>query len=206
MSRLYFVIDTDHYAGNFERPMCAFMTGRVGECGVGKDRAKQFYDDHPDLDEDEPLGGLISGESDENGCWRPVKIYPTPGWFNNGHGGCFRENEEDVVERAIETRDEAIMSYANDTIRRCYADKDYANNRADEYIKENIGKPLVRYPAYYSVAICLDHEPTEEQTEFLKKRAKLFARRHTSFDGKADPIEITGFRLIRVREVEERIW
>ncbi|KKK83825.1 hypothetical protein LCGC14_2789530, partial [marine sediment metagenome] len=30
-----FIIDTDSYAGNFEREMCAYITGRVGECGVG---------------------------------------------------------------------------------------------------------------------------------------------------------------------------
>jgi len=37
-----FVIDTDTYAGNFERPMCAYMTGRVGECGVGEEFAEMF--------------------------------------------------------------------------------------------------------------------------------------------------------------------
>jgi hypothetical protein len=30
-----FVIDTDQYAGNFEREMTAYLTGRIGQCGVG---------------------------------------------------------------------------------------------------------------------------------------------------------------------------
>ena len=34
-----FVIDTNEYAGNFEREMCAWLTGQVGECDVGKEMA-----------------------------------------------------------------------------------------------------------------------------------------------------------------------
>lgn len=29
------VVETDSYAGNFEREMCAFMTGHIGECEAG---------------------------------------------------------------------------------------------------------------------------------------------------------------------------
>lgn len=29
------VVETDSYAGNFEREMCAFMTGHIGKCEVG---------------------------------------------------------------------------------------------------------------------------------------------------------------------------
>jgi hypothetical protein len=38
--RLLFVVDTDTYAGNFEREMCAYITGQVGECEVGEEIAK----------------------------------------------------------------------------------------------------------------------------------------------------------------------
>ncbi len=31
-----FVIDTDTYAGNFEREMCAYVTGQIGECEVSR--------------------------------------------------------------------------------------------------------------------------------------------------------------------------
>jgi len=37
-----FIIDTDQYAGNFEREMCAYLTGTVGECGVGDEFAELF--------------------------------------------------------------------------------------------------------------------------------------------------------------------
>jgi hypothetical protein len=37
-----FVIATDSYAGNFERDMCAYVTGRIGECGVGTEYQEIF--------------------------------------------------------------------------------------------------------------------------------------------------------------------
>ena len=69
-----FVIDTTQYAGNFEREMCAYITGAVGECGVGDAAAARFMEDYP---EESPLGvsgdeNLIARKPDDNGCWRPV--------------------------------------------------------------------------------------------------------------------------------------
>jgi hypothetical protein len=40
-----FVVDTEEYAGNFEREMCAYATGMTGECGVGYEGAKQYAED-----------------------------------------------------------------------------------------------------------------------------------------------------------------
>ena len=36
-----FVIDTKQYAGNFEREMCAHITGHIGECEVGRDMVQE---------------------------------------------------------------------------------------------------------------------------------------------------------------------
>lgn len=41
-----FVIDTEQYAGNFEREICAFVTGRRGEYG-GKKEAEQYKNQLP---------------------------------------------------------------------------------------------------------------------------------------------------------------
>ena len=35
MKKYGFVVRTNLYAGNFEREICAYMTGVIGECGVG---------------------------------------------------------------------------------------------------------------------------------------------------------------------------
>ncbi len=61
-----FVIDTDKYAGNFEREMCAYVTGKIGECGVGsehieKDISKQFNN--------------VIDMADDSGCYRPVTCF-----------------------------------------------------------------------------------------------------------------------------------
>jgi hypothetical protein len=70
------VFDTDRYAGNFEREMCAYVSGQYGECEVGRELAesvlptlkhRQWYEEH------------VVSEPDEHGCWRPTSIWPTPG-------------------------------------------------------------------------------------------------------------------------------
>ncbi len=77
MSPWIFVIDTNQYAGNFERTMCAYCTGMIGDCEVGIDLAQEFYDDF----------GFSSGDEnvfeeyidphimDYNGCGRPTSIW-----------------------------------------------------------------------------------------------------------------------------------
>lgn len=82
---LAFVIDTDTYAGNFERHLVAYMTGCVGECGVGQECAEQYHREVADVqagvDED-----LVMHVADENGCHRPASIYSNPDWWNDGVG------------------------------------------------------------------------------------------------------------------------
>ena len=61
-----FVIDTDSYAGNFEREMCAYLTGHVGECEVGEEY----------VDEDLPMNfDNVLDVGDDHGCYRPVSIW-----------------------------------------------------------------------------------------------------------------------------------
>ena len=206
MTNFYFVIDTDHYAGNFEREMCAYMTGETGDCGVGHKEADLFQEEvREGKDEDyHPFGDredLIGSEPDEHGCRRPVKIYQSPNWFNNGNGGHFRNDDPDAEEKAQTAHDEEVMRYANETIRKCYADKDYGNKQADEHITRLFGKPMTKFAAYMSVAICLNEHPVPREIEFLKERAYKFAENYRDFDG--TPIEIEGFRLVTIRTVIE---
>lgn len=86
-SPFIFVIHTNDYSGSFERNMCAFITGVLGECGVG--------DNDIPIDQDYSLfKDLISMEPDEHHVYRPVTIWPTPNVFNNGLGFHYREGEE----------------------------------------------------------------------------------------------------------------
>ncbi len=64
-----FIIDTDSYAGNFERDLCAYVTGQVGECGVGKSLVEKLPIDFSEL---------VMGVADEHGCIRPCSIFMNP--------------------------------------------------------------------------------------------------------------------------------
>lgn len=60
------VVKTDSYGGNFEREMCAYLTGHIGECEVGEELVEdKIYD---------KFDGYICEEADDNGCYRPVAL------------------------------------------------------------------------------------------------------------------------------------
>ena len=77
-----FIIDTDAYAGNFEREMTAYMTGEVGECCVGHEGAAQFEEDVHSSDETCGWAPYfeenIMQEPDEHGCHRPCSLWSSP--------------------------------------------------------------------------------------------------------------------------------
>lgn len=72
-----FVIETDSYAGNFEREMVAYITGATGECGVGDEEAEVFFEEV-----EEEVAGTIQGKTsqqpDDSGCFRPATIWGDP--------------------------------------------------------------------------------------------------------------------------------
>lgn len=65
-----FIVDTDSYAGNFEREMTAHITGVIGECEVGEEY----------VDEDYPFEGAdnVMQVADDNGCSRPTECWVEP--------------------------------------------------------------------------------------------------------------------------------
>ena len=63
-----FAFETIEYSGNFERNACAFLTGCVGECGVGAKYAKK----HNELFEEDEFDSIIMYVPDDHGCYRPV--------------------------------------------------------------------------------------------------------------------------------------
>jgi hypothetical protein len=77
MSRILFVIDTNAYAGNFERPMCAAVTGVVDDTSFDAIEEGKLYNGPGDLEE------LVGWEDDE-GCPRCATCYlePTSGENN----------------------------------------------------------------------------------------------------------------------------
>lgn len=78
------VIPTDLYAGNFEREMTAYCTGRIGDCEVGDDLVPLFNAAFgleqcgQDCEED-PFWDSLHWE-DQEGCSRPCRIYGQPNY------------------------------------------------------------------------------------------------------------------------------
>jgi hypothetical protein len=81
------VVETNAYAGNFERELTAWATGVVGECGVGDAEAVEFIEAADAMGyetRDEDLGAdvspfnelmeLIIDEGDDVSCMRPCTM------------------------------------------------------------------------------------------------------------------------------------
>ena len=77
MNKWIFVIDTDSYAGNFERDMCAYITGVLGDCEVGDEFAK-LYDKEMNTGRWEGIfADYLEQRPDEHGCCRPCSCWVT---------------------------------------------------------------------------------------------------------------------------------
>ena len=147
MSKYIFIIDTDKYSGNFEREMTAYLTGRIGECEVGDSQAKSFENEVGEV-----FDNVIDVADEDNGCMRPCVIWTTPGWFNNGVGGMFRDGDEKLAQK-----------------------------HHDNFCKENPASTIPhnspsKYPSYQSVAIFFESIPKHKHTLLMKERAYMFAK------------------------------
>jgi len=87
------VVDTEEYSGNFERQMVAYITGLLGECGMGEKLAALAKKELP-LPVLEWFEEHVVMTSDEHGVHRPASISPTPGWYNDGRGNHYRDTKK----------------------------------------------------------------------------------------------------------------
>jgi len=73
------IVDTTEYTGNFERQLVAWMTGQVGECGVGSnllDRARSGMSKKLRAFCDYSI--VRMPDDSEYPCHRPASIWPDP--------------------------------------------------------------------------------------------------------------------------------
>lgn len=66
------IIETDSYAGNFEREMCAYVVGHIGDCEVGEDEMNEYLEKY-----NYGLDGVESKAMKHETLERPVAIYCT---------------------------------------------------------------------------------------------------------------------------------
>ena len=207
-----FIIDTEDYAGNFERPLCAYITGRIGECGDGEEEA-ELYKKETKLN---PFDNVID-EADEHGCHRPTSIFPTPGWYDNGFGFGYKAGQEKEALEAYrkQTAEYHRTSYyvkywedwqKNPESKKRYEESGWTEKKLKKAAKDEEKKAVEaenttkvsKYPCYNSVAISFEKKPTKTQIELMKDRAYKFAKLSDEYSPEVPRIsKITGFRLIK---------
>lgn len=206
------VIDTTSYAGNFERELCAYVTGQYGECGMGDKVARKaaaeirhigWWNDH------------IAHEPDDRNCHRPASIWTTPGWFNNGSGGHYRDdpaNYETARAAAVQSMKNYHALHERHIRDRLEREDFEPETKPGAWTKEaclrtieqnaasvqQVAQSKHRYPAYLSVAIFVDEFPSMDVLDELKARAEHYCANYKSFArfSSKEVIELTGFRLV----------
>jgi len=216
ITSIVIAIDTEQYSGNFERQMCAYITGQIGECGVGKEIAAaeakniKWFNKHVTREDD---------DSDFH-CYRPTSIWETPGWFNNGAGKHFKdtvENIEKAKEKAIkfitdyhskqkEMIEERIKNQDFESTKTGWTEK--ACHRTLKNIEQSIQKvkeSTTQYPAYLSVAIFVDKIPPENVMDEITQRAKDFATKTLNYNNnKPYNLTLTGFRVLEPSTIKPK--
>jgi len=178
-------IDTDTYAGNFEREMCAYITGRVGECDVGAEYASMFDSECPD--QASTMDRLVVSVPDEHGCHRPASIFPTPGFWNDGMGNEWPDDDWGKP-HTVEAYQKAVREY----------EEQHPGSFGDEERKPG------RHLSYMSVAIFLSERPSAEVLALMLQRARAFLDIFPTVQEWNSRFKITGFRLVQERtEIEE---
>ncbi len=162
-----FIIDTDHFAGDFDRQLCGYLTGVVGDCGIGTKAAELFRADTIKyaVDYDKYLGSFIEPDT----IMRPVTITPTPGRFNNGLGGHFETGEEEKALKDYKSRCQQLIDLP-DMCRESTRLHTYLADWADELESNDLKK----WPAYESVAILFRKKPTSDMIRQKSTRTHRF--------------------------------
>lgn len=188
---IIFVVDTNQYSGNFDREMCAHMTGVLSYSNVGHEHSKNYLEKYG-----KPMDGVILINEDHYRT--PVSLIVTPGMRNNGLGFEFKEGEEDL---AVKEFKESVKFNAN--MRIAQIDRILQRTKNPKHIESALQekekclkeikdieliKTITTYPAYMSIGIHFS-TLTKENIEILKIRAEEFAN-------KTDDLNITGFRII----------
>lgn len=206
------VIDTTSYAGNFERELCAYVTGQYGECGVGDKLAGKAVAEIRHIDW---WNDHIAHEPDDRNCHRPTSIWRTPGWFNNGSGDHYRDdpaNYEIARAAAVQSMKDYHALHERHIRDRLEREDFEPETKPGAWTKEaclrtieqnvasvqRVAESNHRYPAYLSVAIFVDEFPAQEVLDELKARAEHYCANYKSFArfSSEEVIELTGFRLI----------
>jgi hypothetical protein len=218
-NKYIFIIDTDSYAGNFERDMCAYITGVVGGCEVGEEFAA-MYDKEVNTDGKESVFlEYLDFRSDEHGCARPCECWPTKGWLSVGGHKAVRDedwNQEDADKVYQTNTAEIYRGYLKQVERVVIgeggwttASKATAIKRHEKDIERALKEKSPKNMPNNSVAIFFDKKPTSEMIVLIKNRVRKFAEAKRQYVEKENisyeknfKLTIHGFRMVK----ETTVW
>ncbi|MDW9481301.1 hypothetical protein GOB57_21890 [Sinorhizobium meliloti] len=199
------IIDTESYAGNFERELCAYATGQVSAGSYARGIVEAFATDIRHL---EWWSAHIVHERDDDYGEVLVSLVPTPGWFNDGGGGHHRDSSTDTAD-AVAARTRVAHERAIGVFQRKLEIGDFdggawTREKCESEIQRRqqelaaLSVPRTRCPAYLSVAIFVDEFPPAEVWDEFVERAKTFAENYPAITKSAfaKPFNITGFRKL----------
>ena len=220
MNKWIFIIDTDSYAGGFEREMCAYMTGVIGDCEVGEEFAKMYNKEVNTDGLESVFIDYLEQRADEHGCCRPTECWPTKGWLSVGHNKAVRKEDWNQAEADKVYQQESAEIYRGyrRQVERVVvgqngwteASKARELARHDKEIERALKEKCPKWEPNNSVAIFFEKKPTKQMIDLLKERAMKFSEAKRRFADKNDLIwdkdfqlTIRGFRLVKETTAEE---
>jgi hypothetical protein len=180
--------------------MCAYATGQLGECGVGRE----------EVDENTPYADWWEEhivQQEDEGRYCIVSITSTPGYINDGMGGHYvdtPENREVAYAASVEKMIAYYKPY-RDRIEHRLREKNFEeDNGGHGWTEEACNRTLKNmddriqqlreqrqvYPAYQSIVIDVNEPPPGVVMIHFESRIREFARRKG--------IEILGIRCENV--------
>lgn len=167
-----FVVDTNEFSGNFERAWCAFAAGvydkfsRYSEAIPAFKEAAEGAKRDIDLDVFDWIYAHVIGEP-------PVSsIRPTPGWFNNGLGGHFRDGMEEEAFKHYQKAAQRHYKIASTVSPYGCGD---AKQTIAPYLSTMVHETeLTKYPAYLSVQMEFCEPLPKNVVATLQERTTAF--------------------------------
>jgi hypothetical protein len=185
-----FVIDTNSYSGNFETDLFLFCTEQDEDMSGGNDLVDNLM--------------RVSLCTDDYPTQESYSIWTTPGYFNNGFGMEYREDNEEEKTKAMNHAIEQFENMKTDNVHPDYRDAHISHCQTFIDAIRNGSSPL--FFAAQSVGIFFSVKPLPEQITLLKERALKFVESWKQNGNENKPLVITGFRLLHFNLVEEKEW
>jgi hypothetical protein len=203
------VVDTDAYAGNFERQLAGYATGVVDvERRHGIEEAADAEEAAPEMVRALRAKSLAV-RHDQFGMVTNT-IRATPGRRNNGSGFHYTPGDPEVEEDARARAKRSAIDFferAHADVRRRLAENDFQPEGPGAWTREACERTLasaqasidragqfIGWPAYESVAMFFSEPLTEREMAFVRERSEEFA--------KTPRLLSKPFRVLDVRLVE----